>query len=83
MGSENKLPIPLQSVTMSAEQYEEICKKVNSANTAIDNVNRLFAKFRENGVMVDFGSVVFDRNEIKDVFVANDPLSGKLRIAIQ
>lgn len=50
------LPIPLQSVTMSAEQYEQLCEKVAYADQLTESIDSFLEVADKTGVSFEFKS---------------------------
>ena len=47
-----KLPIKLESVTMSAEQYEDICNKVTKIDIIMKNLDKFILELDKNRVQL-------------------------------
>ena len=80
-----KLPIPLQSVTMSAEQYEKICDNVSDSENFLANALNLVNRLGDAGV-------IFETNDNRNPFIdgfsdvrivtLNDPMLERPTIKI-
>lgn len=78
----DKLQLPLQSVTMSAEQYEELCEKHKTYENIIKNCEDLIFKISQNGIII-YGFENCLIKGIENVHVKNDMMSGKIEIHIR
>ena len=80
-----KLSIPLQSVTMSAEQYEKICDRLETAKEFIVNSKKTMELLSDAGVVFesDDKHPFFDSFEKVRVGVTDGSMDNNKKIIIR
>lgn len=73
----NQFPIPFQNITITAETYKDVAKKINEVDSIKNNINHLIDLLSENGIEIRSDKDIFHSKITKVYIEVNNHLSDR------